>query len=476
MSQAGQTLPGEKTAPGWKALFTGRELLVSLALSGGVALHAINLYVSTTMLPSVVRDIGGFEYYAWNTTIFVVASILGATLSSRLLARAGPRGAYAFGACVFAVGCVVCALAPAMAAMLAGRGVQGLGGGLLLALAYALVRRVYAEPLWPRALALLSSIWGIATFLGPTVGGVFAEWDNWRAAFGFLALAALLFIVAALRVLPGRGADAPAADREPLPWPQLALLAAAVVAASWGSLAESAIWTAGSLAVAVVLVRALIRVEIRSSRRLLPRDVFHGRSRIGLLYGLSALMAVTVTCTEIFLPLFLQELQGFSPLVAGYVAAIMSAGWTLAAIISAGLRGRALDRAVRLGPFLSLVSLVVLVAALPMTTDGRPGVLAVILLALVAGGMGVGLAYPHLCARIMQVAPADEADQAAAAIMTVQLCATAFGAAMAGLVVNVAGTAEGSGVLDAANAARWLFATVALAPIACISLMWKGWK
>jgi len=467
---------GGKPAPGWRALFSGNGLLVSLVLGGGVALHAVNLYVSTTMLPSVVRDIGGFEYYAWNTTMFVVASILGAAAAARLLARAGPRGGYVLGACVFAAGSAACALAPTMAAMLAGRGLQGLGGGLLLALAYALVRRVYAEPLWPRALALLSSLWGVATLLGPTVGGVFADMDRWRAAFGGLAMAAMLFVAVALRALSGRDAGRPPAHREGLPWPQLALLVAAVVAASWGSLAGSVLRTAGGLAMAAMLVRALVRTERRSTHRLLPRGVFDGRSPIGKLYGLSALMAATVTCTEVFLPLFLQELQGFSPLVAGYVAALMSAGWTLAAIAGASLRGKALDRAVRLGPFLSLASLVALMGALPAAAEGTPGVLAATLLALVAGGMGVGLAYPHFCARIMQVAMEDEADQASAAIMTVQLCATAFGAALAGLVVNAGGSAGDAGAFDAANAARWLFAVVALAPIACIGLMGKEWR
>lgn len=449
---------------------------MSLALSGGVALHAINLYVSITILPSVVRDIGGLEYYAWSTTMFVVTSILGTTLSSRLLAWTGPRGGYAFGAGVFATGSAMCALAPTMAVMLVGRSVQGLGGGVLLALAYVMVRRVYAEPLWPRAFAMLSSLWGVATLLGPTVGGVFAELGFWRDAFGWLALVALLFIGPAMRVLPERGTNRPQANGGSLPWRQLVLLVGAVVAASCGSLANSVTEAAGSISIAVILLHALVRLEMRSNCRLLPRQVFRGHSRIGRLYALSALMAVTVTCTEIFLPLFLQEIHGFSPLVAGYIAAIMSAGWTLAAVISVGLRGRPLDRAIQLGPILSLVSLVALASALPISRAEETGAPIVILLALVMGGMGVGFVYPHLCTRIMQAATEGEADQTSSAIMTLQLCATAFGAAIAGLVVNVSGSVDSSGVFNAANASRWLFAVVALAPIACISLMWKERK
>ncbi len=79
------------TAPSWGELLSGRNGLRSIALAGGVALHAINIYIATTILPSVVRDIGGLEYYAWNTTLFMAASIVGAPLSANVLSRFGPR-------------------------------------------------------------------------------------------------------------------------------------------------------------------------------------------------------------------------------------------------------------------------------------------------------------------------------------------------------------------------------------------------
>ena len=91
--------------------------------------------------------------------------------------------------------------------------------------------------------------------------------------------------------------------------------------------------------------------------------------------------------------------------------------------------------------------------------------------ALVAGGVGVGLAYPALAARVLHAAPPEEADSAASSIMTVQLCATAFGSALAGLVVNLAGGSAASDTMDLANAARWLFVTVAMAPAICLVVM-----
>lgn len=187
----------------WSELFSGRNGWRALALTGGVALHAVNVHIVTTVLPSVVNEIGGLDWYAWSTTLFVVGSILGATLSVRLLARLGPRGACLAALVVFGAGSMACALAPAMPWLLAGRTVQGLGGGLLAALSYALIQLVFAPRLWPRAVALVSGMWGVATLCGPAVGGLFAQAGHWRWAFwSLLPLAAVQALLVAVQLRP----------------------------------------------------------------------------------------------------------------------------------------------------------------------------------------------------------------------------------------------------------------------------------
>ena len=78
----------------WATLLSGRNGLRSLALAGGVSVHAINVYLVTTILPSVVQDIGGLEYYAWNMTLFVMTSILGSALSPKFIQSFGLRNAF----------------------------------------------------------------------------------------------------------------------------------------------------------------------------------------------------------------------------------------------------------------------------------------------------------------------------------------------------------------------------------------------
>lgn len=455
-----------RTNSHWGVLLSGKNAIRSLALAGGVALHAINVYLATTILPSVVKDIGGLDYYAWNTTLFVVASILGSALSAKLLQHAGPRRSYVIAALLFAIGTLICAAAPTMPVMLAGRLVQGFGGGFLVALSYAMIPLLFDEALWPRAMAVVSGMWGVATLVGPALGGVFAELDAWRAAFWSLVPVTALFAVLVSAMLPKQTAGRH--ERSALPWTQLVLLTAAVLAVSAGSVMPSLAWNIAGIVAAAVLTALLIWTESGARQRLLPLGAFRVTAPLGALYATMSLLAVTVTSSEIFVPLFLQVLHAQPPLAAGYLAALMAAGWTLGSITGSGAKGSGVGRAIRSAPLLAFTGMVVLTLLIPAGSAGDWTLLGPICVGLAVVGFGVGMSWPHLLTRVLQVAPRDEQALASASLTTVQLFATALGAALAGMVANLAGLTESDGVAGTANAARWLFGVFALAPVLCM--------
>lgn len=458
----------------WSELFAGRSAARATMLASAVVLHAINVFLATTILPSIVADIGGLDYYAWNTTLFVVASIVGAACSARLMQSTGPRSAYLIAALLFLAGAAACALAGSMPVMLAGRTVQGLGGGLLVALSYAMIRLIFPENLWPRAIALVSGMWGIGTLLGPAVGGIFAELGMWRAAYGLLVPVAALFAVAALALLPARSPDA--GERSALPVAQLLFLTASVLAVSAGSVSEGLLATTLGIAAAVALFGLLILAEARSKNRLFPTGAFNLATPLGRAYATVALFAMSVTCSDIFIPLFLQVLHGQSPLFAGYIAAVMSAGWTAGSIFSSSLRESGITAVGRVAPWLCIGSLAALALVVPAASDGSWPQVLQISLAVTGVGLAVGLVWPHLLTRVFQVAPQGEQDLAAASVMTVQMYAAAMGASLAGMIANTAGLTDPGGVEGTANAAFWLFATLIVAPVLCLFLMGKVLK
>ncbi len=181
------------TTGSWKELLAPGNRLGAAVLAGSVAVNAIEVYVGSTLMPSVVTDIGGIDLFAWVTTVFVVASIAASMFAAVRPFGLGPRHNYLIATAAFAIGTLICGAAPSMPVLLVGRAIQGFGAGLLGALVYMMVRLVFPERLWARAFALVSSMWGIATLVGPAIGGVFAEFGAWRwAFFALIPLTALL--------------------------------------------------------------------------------------------------------------------------------------------------------------------------------------------------------------------------------------------------------------------------------------------
>ncbi len=143
-------------------------------------LYATNEFLTISLLPSAVAEIGGQRFYAWVTTVYLVASVVAATTVHSLLMRLGPRRAYLLGLTVFGAGSLGCALAPSMEVLLLGRTVQGFAGGLLAGLGYAVINTALPNTLWTKASALVSAMWGIGTLIGPAAGGLFAQFGHWR--------------------------------------------------------------------------------------------------------------------------------------------------------------------------------------------------------------------------------------------------------------------------------------------------------
>jgi MFS family permease len=422
------------TTPGsWRELLGPRYAPVATVLAGGVLIEASNVYLTTSLLPTIVDDIGGADYYAWTMTTFLVASVITSMLVSRTLTTRGAVSAYMIAFLVFAAGSLVAALSPSMAVLLVGRAVQGLGGGLLAGLGYALIQRSLPERLWARAAALVSAMWGVGNILGPAVGGLFGQLDAWRPAFVVLVLIPLAMTLLVRRAIPATDRTRTGA---PVPVASLALLTVAVGAVSVASVVPNGWATAGAIALGTGLVAWFLRHERTARTRVLPAVTFVRGSPLMWVYATVGVLAFGIG-TEAFIPLFGQELGGMGPLAAGFLGAALSLGWSLTQVWTANATRPATVRALIVaGPLLLAAGL----AGYAATQRELPGgwVIAAWVATLFAAGAGIGLAFPHLTVAAMASADGEEEGaKAAAGINTVLIIASAFSAALAGVLVNL---------------------------------------
>jgi MFS family permease len=303
-------------------------------------------------------------------------------------------------------------------------------------------------------------MWGVGTLVGPAAGGLFAQFGSWRWAFGVLVLLAVLMAVLVPFALPARAAaDQPARDGIPV-W-SLLLLGSAALVVSVAGIPSNWIWTAVLVGTGMLLVAIFLVVDRRMEAAVLPPTAFRPGPLRWIYLTLGMLMAATMA--DMYVPFFGQRLAHLVPVAAGFLGVALSVGWTLSEITSASVtRPRVVRAIVMVAPLVMATGLTL--AAVSQFSDASVGVIAIWVVALVITGTGVGMAWPHLSAWAMGcVDDPREGARAAAAINTVQLICGAFGAGLAGIVVNLTDRGDTA-------APRWLFAVFAvLAVVGCVA-------
>ncbi len=448
----------------WRDLATPalapRAALVML----GVWLNAADGLVTATIMPSVARDLGGTAYFGWALAAFLLGSILAGASAGRVSQRLGLRTAMALAVIPYAAGCALSAAAPTIGTFLIGRALQGVGAGWIAGLCFVAVDALFPKALWARILGALAVVWGVAALLGPLVGGLFAAAGWWRGAFWAFAAQGAVFAAAALLLLPK--AAAPAEAARPLAWRTLIVLAAAVTAIALADIAAGTVLPAALIALGLGLLAAAGWVNARPGEGLLPRDAGRLNTVAGAGYATILALEIAAAVYAVYEAAILQVLWRFTPLAAGYAVAAMALGWTLASVLVSGQPER------RHGAFI-LAGAGTVVAGLALTAAAiawRPA-------PAIAGGaivgMGFGLAWPFLTARVLAALPAEDKAAGAAGIPTTQLIGAAVGAAGAGAMANLLGLAHAFTPERAAAAAPWLFA--AFVPVAAAGVL-AAWR
>ena len=443
----------------WRALLTPRRMLLLSLLLGGALLHAMNVLITATLLPSIVIDIGGSVLMSWVTTAFLASSIVAATGTGIVTRAIGARHGYIAGAAIYGLGSIVCGLAPSMSYVIAGRFVQGLGGGLLSALAYVLVREVFPKELWPRAIGFLGSVWSIAILCGPLVGGLFAAYGNWRGAFFTVSAVGLLLSVLTPYVLPRGKATSDVAVHQP-PVLRIALICTAIAVLSAANIASGLFTRVALIVASIGAFVCMLRIDRSAAVPLLPSDAFSLRSATGMGLWLILLVSAAYNPLLIYGPLFLQQLHALDPLSAGYMIAGASLTWTVVGIGVASLSGTWPARMLVVGPLAMAAGLL----GLGVTMTTAPVAATIVPIALIGGGIGACWAF--IAQRIMGEAKRGEETVAASSVVTVNMVGLALGAALSGLAANSSGLSDSLAYDSVLRAAFWVPVSFIAVPLA----------
>jgi MFS family permease len=448
------------TEGSWRHLFSTDKMTRLALICLGVWLNAADSLVTSTIMPSIARDIGGFEYFAWPVAAYALGAIVGGAIAGWWAHVYGLRAAQISSALMYAAGCVAGALAPSMEIFIAGRLLQGLGAGMIVGTCYFAINAIFPAELWRRALAALSGVWGVATLLGPLLGGLFATGHAWRLLFWFFTAQSLAFAAAAFLLVPRSAVDG---NERKIPVRTLLLLVAGIACILRADVMKELAYAAPVAIAGVLLLFSAFRLDRISPARLFPPQTTDLRSAPGLGYAAIFSFNLASIGFTVYGAAILQTLYGLTPLEAGYVIAVEALTWTISALIVSEFP-QSHDRFfIRLGASIIAASVAALIFTMPS------GSLALVLANAALLGTGFGTCWAYFSKHILANLPESERPLGSSAIPVAQLVGSAVGSAVSGMVANSLGAGLGIDRNDAPSIGAWLF--IATMPIALFGLV-----
>lgn len=429
-----------------------------------ITLTAFEANATATVMPAVAQELNLLASYTWAFNAYVLASLLGMVAAGIGADARGPRPVMIVAIVALASGSLVAGTAWDLVSLIAGRALQGLGGGALIVSVYVVVARGYPDAMRPRAMLVVASGWVLPSLIGPVIAGVLAEQWTWRAAFWLVPLFVvppLLLLWRGLRSLDVRKPTVRAGHR--LRAGLVATLGLVAIQDGLGRAVGPAMVMFG-----VIEVLAGLAALGYAARVLLPVGTLRFVRGLPTTVMMRGILASAFFSAEVFVPLAFVEVRGLTVTQAGLILAVSGACW-VAGSFTQSRQPNSLPRSrlVMIGASLVALSL----ATLPVSLLAQvPPWWSAVSWSVAAYGMG--LAIPSIAVQTMRLSPESDQGRNSSALQIVDSVLVVIVTAALGVIHAVAVTRDsqadvigaGSFVLIWAIAAAIAAAAVLVAP------------
>jgi EmrB/QacA subfamily drug resistance transporter len=407
----------------------GRRGLILAAAMMATFMTAVETTIVATAMPTIVADLGDFHLFSWVFAAYLLAQAVSIPIYGRLADLYGRKRIFFVGASVFLVGSTLCGFAHGMLSLIAFRALQGIGAGAVQPVAYTIVGDIYSPTERARVQGFLSSVFGFAAVVGPTLGAFLVEHADWSIVFWInLPIGAL-----AIAMLAAFYHETP--HSRP---PRIDYLASILLMLGGGALMMAMIqggslspWMlAACLTVGVGALAGLVRRERHTEAPMLPFRLWRSPTiALGNL-GSFAIGAVMISVSA-FLPIYVQGVMGRGAATTGAVLGTMSISWAVASIVAGRVMLRTSYRvSAMIGGAALVLGSVVLIGLTPTRGPIWAGAGALLV------GTGMGFCNTTYLVSVQAAAALRDRGAATASSMFMRIVGQSVGAALFGALVN----------------------------------------
>lgn len=380
--------------------------LVLLGLILGMFFSALEQTVVGTAMPTIVGDLNGFSIFAWVTTAYLITSTTVVPIVGKLSDLFGRRFLYLLGILIFVLGSGLCATATTMEQLVLYRGLQGIGGGMIMPLSQTIIGDIFTAEQRAKWQGVFGGLFALSSIIGPFIGGFLVDTISWHwiflinVPFGLLS-GILIFIGLRKETVPGR-TDAPIDYLGIATFvPALVLMLLGLTFGgdkfAWDSMTSYSIFGGAALLFIIFGIIERYAAEPILDLSLFKNRVFATTNVLGFLLGLGMFGAI------MFVPMFMQAIMGVSPTKAGSTMTPMMIAMILSSIIGSQVLLRTRYRNVLIGGML-ITSL----GFYLMSTMGVDTSSWTIYTYMVILGIGMGLVMPTLTIVIQEAFPKSQ--------------------------------------------------------------------